>query len=104
MTSNLDLKVNGKHIIGAAAVWKSPELLKIVIGNVWKIVLLLMLFSFFNSWAEKEKKYNETYAAKKQGFERLVQKCKVSQMEKHGRYDTVACKKWANAYYPVYDM
>jgi hypothetical protein len=104
MSSNLNLDLNGKHVVGAAAVWKSPELLNIVIGNVWKIVLFMTLMGGINAWVQDQKNSLETSAVKRQGFERLVQKCKVGQLQKYGRYDSLSCKKWANAYYPVYEM
>ena len=106
MPANLDLNldVKGKHIVGTAAVWRSPDLLHVILSNGFKFTLLMVVLhgcnSVVSSFSENVEKQNKTKA----GYERMLKKCQLVQLEKYGNYDHTGCHKWANAKYRAYAL
>lgn len=103
MPENIRVNADTKHLIAVAAIWKSPELLKLLllVGSV--LFIVLPFCSYFMANAEKAN-------AKMREFEALVQKCELTTLNKYG-YDlsvtqssavNLNCQRWANARVRIY--
>jgi hypothetical protein len=103
MTDNIRVNANSKDLIAVAAVWKSPELLRLLLLTAFALLVAAPFVSFFMTNAEKSN-------VKMREFQALVQKCQASTFNKYG-YDlpvtqasavNLNCKRWANAQVRVY--
>jgi hypothetical protein len=103
MTDNIRVNANSKDLIAVAAVWKSPELLRLLLLTAFALLVAAPFVSFFMTNAEKSN-------VKMREFQALVQKCQASTFNKYG-YDlpvtqasavNLNCKRWANTQVRVY--
>ena len=93
MTKNIDIKVNTVHAVWGALAWKAPTLICLFVAILGVGSLIPYVISNHNKQVSKMAKFRE-----------LVSRCERTQYEESGRYDSLACKKWANTYYRVYDF
>jgi hypothetical protein len=103
MSDNIRVNADSKHLIAVAAVWKSPELLRLLLFTAFALLVVAPFCSFFMANAEKDN-------IKMREFQALVQKCQAATFDKYG-YDLsvtqasavgLNCKRWANAQVRVY--
>jgi hypothetical protein len=103
MSDNIRVSADSKHLIAVAAVWKSPELLRLLLLTAFALLVAAPFGSFFMANAEKSN-------TKMREFQALVQKCEAATFDKYG-YDLpvtqasavgLNCKRWANAQVRVY--
>ena len=103
MPANLDLDLKGKHVVGAAAVWRSPELLNVIFSNLWKFIVFFVLLNGCTSFLGEIQKNTKASQAKWEGYNRVLKECKLGQLEEYGTFNHRQCKDFANAHYRVYE-
>jgi len=99
MDSKIDIRLNSRDLIGVAAVWKSPELLKIILIPVIAIWLGSSLIAYVQGNVSRMNAKSEAYST-------YVRKCTSMYFQKYGEPDTQAilfCKRWANTKVRMYD-
>jgi hypothetical protein len=95
MSPRISVKADTIHLLGVAAIWKSPQL------------LFLVLMTVFSVWFINFVLDNQTkFTAKQTQFIELVTQCKKEAYEKYG-YDAQGvprgCRAWANARVGLYE-
>lgn len=88
---NTNINIDSRHAVSAALVWKLPTLLTLGF-------FVCVFLSFVPTWKQNSRLEAEKFNA----YTSLKAKCMRTQLEQFGRYDSVQCGRWANAYVPYY--
>jgi hypothetical protein len=104
MPDNIRVNADTKHLIAAAAIWKSPDLLRLLFMVGFVLLIVLPFCSYFMANSEKQN-------VKMREFQSLVQNCKKVTFDKYGYGLSPVqsgavnqhCKRWANARVRIYE-
>lgn len=104
MTNNIKVNADTKHLIAVAAIWKSPELVKL-----WAIGAFFLFFVMpFLGMVHKNIQED---GAQMQQFQEKVKECQSSMYQRIGYSVPVTqaseinlvCRRWANTQIPLYE-
>jgi hypothetical protein len=93
------VRLDSRDLLGAAVIWQTPAVLRIVFIPLVLIWLGSMFVPFFHKNMERDN-------ARKQAYNSLVAQCTSMYLVKYGEPDTNAlifCKKWANTKVRLYE-
>lgn len=104
MPNNVRVNADTKHLIAAAVIWKSPDLLRLLLLTGFVSLVVLPFCSYFMANSEKQN-------VKMREFQSLVQNCELVTFDKYGYGLSPVqsgavnqqCKRWANARVRIYE-